>query len=131
MQSATGFGTFCAMTLTAAGLLFMPAANAQQQAPSGPSSTTPSPRTAPANIPDKKLDAAAAAVKKVSAVKGTFDQKLAQAPAAEKQRVADEANDAIVKAVTDQGLSIDQYKTILQVAQNDPVVRDKLLQRMK
>jgi len=62
MQSATGFGTFCAMTLTAAGLLFMPAANAQQQAPSGPSSTTPSPTTAPANIPDKKLDAAAAAI---------------------------------------------------------------------
>jgi hypothetical protein len=119
------------MTLTAAGLLSMPAANAQQQAPSGPSSTTPSPRTTPANIPDKKLDAAAAAVKKVSAVKSTFDQKLAQAPAAEKERVADEANDAIVKAVTDQGLSIDEYKTILQVAQNDPVVHDKLLQRMK
>jgi hypothetical protein len=131
MQSTIGFGTFCAMTLTAAGLLFMPAANAQQQAPSGPSSTTPSPRTTPANIPDKKLDAAAAAVKKVSAVKGTFEQKLAQAPAAEKERVADEANDAIVKAVTDQGLSIDEYKTILQVAQNDPVVHDKLLQRMK
>src|SRR6267154_4686461 len=131
VQSTTGFGTFCAMTLTAAGLLFMPAAYAQQQSPSGPSSATPSPTTAPTNIPDKKLDAAAAAVKKVSAVKGTFEQKLAQAPAAEKERVADEANDAIVKAVTDQGLSIDEYKTILQVAQNDPVVHDKLLQRMK
>jgi hypothetical protein len=119
------------MTLTAAGLLFMPAAYAQQQSPSGPSSATPSPTTAPTNIPDIKLDAAAAAVKKVSAVKGTFEQKLAQAPAAEKERVADEANDAIVKAVTDQGLSIDEYTTILQVAQNDPVVRDKLLQRMK
>jgi hypothetical protein len=58
------------MTLTAAGLLFMPAANAQQQSPSGLSVTAPSPTTTPANIPDKKLDAAAAAVKKVSAVKG-------------------------------------------------------------
>ena len=131
MQSATRFCAFCAMTLTAAGVLFMPAANAQQPSPSGPSSATPSPTTVPTNIPDKKLDAAAAAVKKVSAVKSTFDQKLAQAPAAEKERVADEANDAIVKAVTDQGLSIDEYKTILQVAQNDPVVHDKLLQRMK
>ena len=70
MQSTTGFGTFCAMTLTAAGLLFMPAAYAQQQSPSGPSSATPSPTTAPTNIPDKKLDAAAAAVKKVSARQG-------------------------------------------------------------
>ena len=131
MQSTTGFRTFCAMTLAAAGFLFMPAANAQQQSPSAPSSATPRPTTAPTNIPDKKLDAAAAAVKEVSAVKGTFEQKLTQAPAAEKERVADEANDAIVKAVTDQGLSIDEYTTILQVAQNDPVVRDKLLQRMK
>jgi hypothetical protein len=119
------------MTLTAAGLLFMPAANAQQQSPSGPSSTTPSPTTAPTTIPDKKLDAVAAAVKKVSVVKDTFEQKLAQAPAAEKERVAGEADDAIAKAVTDQGLSIDEYTTILQVAHNDPVVRDKLLQRIK
>ena len=110
MQSTIGFGTFCAMILTAAGLLFMPAASAQQQSPSGPSSTMPSPTTAPTKIPDKKLDATAAA---------------------EKERVAGEANAAILKAVTDQGLSIDEYTTILQVAQNDPVVRDKLLQRLK
>jgi len=131
MQSTTRLGTFCTMALTAAGLLFMPAANAQQQAPSGPSSTTPRSTTAPTTIPDKKLDAAAAAVKQVSTVKGTFEQKLAQAPAAEKERLVDEANDAMKKAVTDQGLSIDEYTTILQVAQNDPVVRDKLLQRLK
>ena len=129
MQSTTRLGAFCAMTLAAAGLLFMPAANAQQQPPSAPPATAPKP--APTTIPDKKLDAAAAAVKQVSTVKGTFEQKLAQAPAEEKERVAGEADDAIVKAVTDQGLSIDEYTTILQVAQKDPVVRDKLLQRMK
>ena len=33
--------------------------------------------------PRQKLDAAAAAVKKVTAVKGTFDQQLAEAPVAE------------------------------------------------
>jgi len=117
------------MTLAAAGLLFMPAANAQQQPPSAPPATAPKP--APTTIPDKKLDAAAAAVKQVSTVKGTFEQKLAQAPAAEKERLVDEANDAMKKAVTDQGLSIDEYATILEVAQNDPIVRGKLLQRLK
>jgi hypothetical protein len=35
------------------------------------------------------------------------------------------------KAVTDQGLSIDEYTTILAVAQKDPIVRDKLIQRLK
>ena len=136
MQSTIRFGTFrfgtlCAMTVTAAGLLVMPAAQAQQQSPAGPSVTTPSPTATPTNIPDKKLDAAAAAVKKVSVIKNKYDQQLAQAPVAEKRRLEGEAGDAMEKAVTDQGLSVEEYTTILNVAQKDPVVRDKLLQRMK
>ena len=135
MQSTTRFGTarigtWCALTLTAAGLLVMPAAQAQQQSPAGPSVITPSPPM-PTNIPDKKLDAAAAAVKKVSVIKNKYDQQLAQAPVAEKERLQGEAGDAMAKAVTDQGLSIEEYTAILKVAQKDPVVRDKLLQRMK
>jgi hypothetical protein len=93
--------------------------------------TTPSPATPPANIPDSKLDAAAAAVKSVSAVRDTFEQKFAHAPAAEKERLVGEANDATTKAVTDQGLSIEEYTKIMKVAQNDPAVRDKLLQRLQ
>ena len=131
MQSTTRFGTWCALTLTAAGLLVMPAAQAQQQSPSGPSVTTPSPPTTPTIIPDKKLDAAAAAVKKVTVIKNNYDQQLAQAPVAEKGRLQGEAGDAMAKAVTDQGLSIEEYTTILTAAQKDPAVRDKLLQRMK
>jgi Domain of unknown function (DUF4168) len=131
MQSTIRFGTWCAMTLTAAGLLVMPAAQAQQQSPSGPSVTTPSPTTTPTIIPDKKLDAAAAAVKKVTVIKNNYDQQLAQAPVDEKKRLQGEAGDAMAKAVTDQGLSVEEYTTILTAAQKDPAVRDKLLQRMK
>jgi hypothetical protein len=131
MQSTTRFGTWCALTLTTAGLLVAPAAQAQQQSPAGPSVTTPSPTTTPTIIPDKKLDAAAAAVKKVTVIKNNYDQQLAQAPVAEKKRLQGEAGDAMAKAVTDQGLSIEEYTTILTAAQKDPAVRDKLLQRMK
>jgi hypothetical protein len=109
----------------------MPAAQAQQQSPAGPSATTPSPTTTPTIIPDKKLDAAAAAVKKVTVIKNNYDQQLAQAPVDEKKRLQGEAGDAMAKAVTDQGLSIEEYTTILTAAQKDPAVRDKLLQRMK
>ena len=122
---------FCAMTLAAAGLLFTPAANAQNRSPSAPSPAAPGPTTAPANIPDNKLDAAAAAVKTVSDIADTYDQKLAQAPVAEKERLVGEADAAMTKAVTDQGLSIEEYTTIMKVAQTDPVVRDKLLKRLK
>ena len=107
MKSTTRFATGCALTLAAAGLLVMPAAQAQQQSPS-PSVTTPSPTTTPTVIPDKKLDAAAAAVKKVTVIKNNYDQQLAQAPVDEKKRLQGEAGDAMAKAVTDQGLSIEE-----------------------
>ena len=131
MQSTTRFGTWCSLALTAAGLLVMPAAHAQQQSPSAPSATTPSPPTTPTVIPDQKLDAAAAAVKKVTVIKNQYDQQLAEAPVADKQRLQGEAGNAMAKAVTEQGLSIEEYTTILTAAQKDPAVRDKLLQRMK
>ena len=42
----------------------------------------------------------------------------------------EEADSALEKAVKDHGLSMDEYDTILQTAQNDPAVREKLLQRL-
>ncbi|TAJ89369.1 DUF4168 domain-containing protein [Reyranella sp.] len=129
MKSITGL---CVTTLAAAGLFLLPAANAQQQSPS-PSTSPPtkSAPASPASIPDSKLDAAAAAVKSVSAVKDNYKQKIAQAPAADRERIAGEADTALIKAVTDKGLSVEEYTTILEVAQTDPVVKDKLVQRLK
>ena len=72
-----------------------------------------------------KLDAVAAAAKNVSQVSDTYKQKLAKTPSADKERVTNEANAAITKAVTDQGLSVDEYVSIMKVAQNDPAVRDR------
>ena len=106
--------------------------NAQAQSePSRPLPTTPGPSSPSASIPDNKLDAAAAAVKSVSMVKQDYEQRIAQAAGSEKTHLADEGKQALTKAVTDQGLSVAEYTAILQVAQNDPVVRDKILQRIK
>ena len=127
MRSTIGF---CAMTLAAAGLLLAPAVSAQAQAPSAPSTTKPA-KPAPTDISEKKLDAAAAAVKNVSTIRENYEQKLIKAPADQKAKLADEASDAMAKAVTDQGLSVEEYTSIIEVAQNDPAVRNKLLQRLK
>jgi hypothetical protein len=125
MKSTIGF--CAAMTVAAAGLLSAPVALAQQQQdkPASPSTT------APANIPDHKLDAAAAAAKKVVAVSDSYEQKLSKATDGDKEKIIDEANQAIAKAVTEQGLSVDEYVSIMKVAQNDPAVRDKLVKRLK
>jgi hypothetical protein len=113
-----------AVVLTAAWLLSVPAANAQAQSPlQVPSDQTP-------NISDQKLDATAAALKQVASVKEDYQQRIEAAPPPERQSIADEAKDALVKAVTDQGLSVEEYTSILVVAQNDPVVREKILRRI-
>jgi uncharacterized protein DUF4168 len=113
-----------AMLLVAAGLLFVPAANAQVQSPS-PGFSNQSP-----DIPDQKLDAAAAAIKRVASLKQDYQQRIAAAAPADKEGILNEA-DALAKAVTDQGLSVEEYDSILEVAQNDPGVREKIRQRIR
>ena len=127
MKSMIGF---CAVTLAATCLALATPAHAQTQAPSTPPTAKPN-GTAPADISEQKLDAAAKAVKNVSTIRDSYEQKLAKAPADQKAKLADEASDAMAKAVTEQGLSVDEYTSIIEVAQNDANVRNKLLQRLK
>jgi len=123
-----------AVVLTAAWFLPVPAANAQAQVlqaqvppaqvpPLSPSEQTP-------NISDQKLDATAAALEQVASVREKYQQRIEAAAPADKPGVADEAKNALVKAITDQGLSVQEYTSILVLAQNDPVVREKILQRI-
>jgi hypothetical protein len=117
---------FLTITALAAGWQYgVPAAKAQTETPSQGTST-PSP-----NIPERKLDAAAAALMRVASLQEEYQQRIADAPQSDKQKVADEARQAVTKAVTDQGLSIEEYSTILQAAKNDPEVRGKILQRLQ
>jgi len=109
----------------------VPAANAQvQNAPAQPSA--PSPSQPSQNIPDQKLDATAAALDQIADVKESYTKKIEATPSeSDKQQLVDDANKALVKAVTDQGLSVEEYTSIMVVAQSDPMVRQKILQRMK
>src|SRR5215472_755481 len=114
-----------AMLLIAAGLLFVPAANAQVQSPS-PGLSNQSP-----DIPDQKLDAAAAAIKRVASLKQDYQQRIATAAPADKENILNEAVHALAKAVTDQGLSVEEDASKKEVAQNDPGVREKIRQRIR
>jgi hypothetical protein len=107
----------------------VPAVSAQEQSPG--QSPAPSPSEPSQNIPDQKLDAAAAALNQIANVKENYQQRIDSANPDEKQRLATEANGALVKAVTDQGLSLEEYTAIIVVAQNDPVVREKIIQRLR
>jgi hypothetical protein len=110
---------------TVAWLHAVPAANAQTR-PQAPAAADQA-----VNIPDQKLDQAAAAIERMASIKQEYQQRISKgASQAEQQKLADEGNNAMEKAVTEQGLSVAEYSSILEVAQNNPVVREKIIQRI-
>jgi len=140
-----------AAALIVSGLIMTPAANAQmstpqarpeQQSPQAqppqaqspqaqsPQAQSPQAQSPSPTISDEKLNAAAAAIGRVTSIRQSYEPKIAAAPPANKQHMTEEANDAMKKAVTDQGLSVDEYNSIIRTAQNDPSVRQKLSQRI-
>jgi hypothetical protein len=135
-----------AAALTVSGLIMTPAANAQmsppqarpeQQSPQAqppqaqsPQAQSPQAQSPSPTISDVKLSAAAVAIGRVTSIRQSYEPKIAAAPPADKQRMTEEANDAMKKAVVDQGLSVDEYNSIIRTAQNDPSVRQKLTQRI-
>ena len=125
-----------AVALTAGALLLVSAAEAQTNPPQSPpqaqSPQTPPPQTPlpSASISDETLNAAAAAIGQVATIRQSYESKIVAAPTSDKQRLSKEADDAMEKAVTDQGLSVDEYNSIIITAQNDPTVREQLIQRI-
>jgi uncharacterized protein YqfA (UPF0365 family) len=97
----------------------------------GECSPTPAPTPAP-DLSDQKLSQAAAALERVVSVQNDYRQRIAEAEApAEKERLVAEANNELSKAVTEQGLSVEEYSSILDVARDDPEIRGKILQRIR
>ena len=73
----------------------------------------------------------AAAIKSVASIKQNYQRRMAAAEESQKEGIASEAVDALTRAVTDQGLSVEEYTSILEVAQNDPDVRQKIIDRIR
>jgi Domain of unknown function (DUF4168) len=115
-----------AAILTAGCFLSVPAADVLAQ------SVPPNPSTSAPDLSDRKLDAAAAAIERVVTVQKDYGQRFAAAEeSAEKDRIVEEANNEVKKAITEQGISVEEYVSILDVAKGDPAVRGKILQRIR
>lgn len=110
---------------TAAWFLCAPPASAQNNQVQPPAASQQS-----SDISDQKIDAAAAAVKEVASIKENYQKQIESASPGDKERLATEANNALVTAVTNKGLSVEEYTSILRVAQNDPGIREKILKRL-
>lgn len=111
------------------GALIAGPVHAQSAKSAQPQATSPS-AIAPSDLTDQKIDAVATALENVTKVDQQYSQQIAKAPESDKQRIVEEANNVMVKAVTDQGLSVEEYSKIIEVASNDAGLRQKILQRI-
>ena len=64
-------------------------------------------------------------------MKRDYEQRIAEAAPSEHDRLAEEGGRALEKAVTDQGLSVEEFNAIIIVAQNDPGIREKIRQNLR
>jgi len=106
------------------GLIVAPA-SAQSGAPSG--SPTPPATTMPA-LSDAVVNKAGAAYRQVSQIKQKYSRQIQTSSDTERQQELErQADDASIRAVEGQGLSVDQYNQVIRLAQADPGVRARLL----
>jgi len=122
--------SLAAAILTAGCYLCIPTVNVLAQSPSP--APSPGPSTSAPDLSDQKLSAMAAAIERVASLQKDYRQRIAEAEAeAEKQRIVEEANNELTKAVTEQGLSVEEYASILDLAQANPEIRGKIIQRIR
>ena len=71
---------------------------------------------------------AGAALRRVTEIKQTYSQRLGGAKTEdEQQTLRKQATEEAVKAISDQGLTVDQYNQVIRQAQANPGLRERLL----
>ena len=88
------------------------------------------PAASSGSISDQKLKEAAHAIPQVEGIRQNYQQQFAQAPDGDKQRIQNQAGDEMKKAIADQGLSVAEYNSILQSAEQNADVRTRLIEQM-
>jgi hypothetical protein len=122
--------SLAAAILTVGTWLCIPPVDAFAQSP--PTSPSASPSASAPDLSDQKLNATAAALERVVGLQKDYRQRVAEAEApAEKERIVAEANNELAKAITEQGISVEEYTSILDAAKGDPEIRGKILQRIR
>jgi hypothetical protein len=95
---------------------------------------SPSTQAAPAQpaAPDAAtIGKAGAALHDVVRVQAKYQGKWEAASPEQKQRMSDQANAEAVQAIQSHGLSVQEYSNVIRVAQNDPQIKQKLLDAAK
>jgi hypothetical protein len=115
--------------VVAAGLIAAPVV-AQQAPEQAPQQVVPE-AAPPAAFSEDQLDAFAAAVRDVTLLQQEYGARIETASPDEAAGLRDEAVEAMVDAVEEQGLTPEEYNQILQAAQADPTLHAAIVERMQ
>jgi hypothetical protein len=116
--------TAAAVALTAAGL---PAV--AQQSNGGPVvQQTPGAATQGGPVSDMTVQRVGKAIRNVTVIRQQYTQRTRNSNSSQVRQSLDaQAQRDMTKAVTDQGLTLQQYDQVIQMAQADPTLRQRLL----
>jgi hypothetical protein len=95
-----------------------------QAAPAAPSSTE---ATQGSSIPDGTIGKAGAALHDVAGLQQKYQGKMETASPDQKQGLSAQANAEAVQAIQSHGLSVQEYSNVVRTAQNNPQVKQRLL----
>ncbi len=74
------------------------------------------------------LEPFAGAYKEVSEIHSSYEQRIVKSPdPAQADALQQEANQKMTQAVTDRGMTIEDYNTLFQTIQNDPDLKKKFM----
>lgn len=124
------------VTLAAAAALGLAPAAAfaagDQMAPSAQSPSAQSPSVqapaAQATVPDATVGKAGGALHDVAQLQQKYQGKMDTATPEQKKGLSEQANAEAVQAIQAHGLSVQEYSQVIRTAQNNPQLKQRLLQ---
>jgi uncharacterized protein DUF4168 len=116
----------CSVALMASLLTAASLPAAAQQAPAAP--RPPAASSQQGQMSDAMVTKVGTALRHVAMIRQQYSQR-AQATSSpqQQQALSDQAKNEMVKAIGDQGLSVQQYQQAIQMAQNDDTLKRRLL----
>jgi hypothetical protein len=116
---------------TAAAVALAPALVLAQSSQSQTGPAAISPQTGQAAIPEQTIGKAGAALHDVAKLQQKYQGQMDAASPTQKKGISEQANAEAVQAIQSHGLSVQEYSNVVRIAQNDPQVKQRLLEAAK
>ncbi|MBD0272412.1 MAG: DUF4168 domain-containing protein [Acetobacteraceae bacterium] len=126
MESAFGKALGAAVLVAALGLAAAPL-GAQQAPPATTPMAEQGTQAGGAQVPEATVQRAGAAIRDLSGIQARYTQRMQGAQPAEHQAIAEEAAGAAEAALAAQGLTVDEYNSVIRLAQADQSLRERLI----